>query len=188
MEQKGTSNIEHQVIPLTQGKFTIVDADDYDRVTQHKWFAHKNADRFYALRDAGGKAIRMHREIVDIPPGLVCDHRNHDTLDNRKSNLRICTQAQNSYNQLPRDGGTSRYKGVRWHKDHCKWETSIKHKGRAIHIGYYDYEADAAIAYDDMAVELFGEFACLNFHYRPEIRLWMEATYLFDPTRRALSS
>jgi hypothetical protein len=183
-----TERTHHRVIPLTRGKFAIVDPQDYERLAEYKWYAAKITGNFYAQRGAKGTTIKMHREIVDIPPGLVCDHRNHDTLDNRKSNLRICTQAQNSYNQLPRDGGTSRYKGVCWHRDHCRWEASIKHKGRTIHIGYYDYEADAAIAYDDMAVELFGEFACLNFHYRPEIRLWMEATYLFEPTKNELSA
>lgn len=179
----------HRVIPLTQGKFAIVDAEDYERLSEHKWCVQrKKGGRFYAVRRAGGKIIRMHREIMNAPPGMVCDHKNHNTLDNRKSNLRTCTQAQNIYNQLPRDGGTSRYKGVYWPKDKCRWEAKIGHNGRAIHIGYYDYEADAAIAYDDMAIELFGEFACLNFDHRPEIRLWIEATYLFDPTRNELVS
>ena len=177
------------MIPLTQGKFAIVDAEDYERLSEHKWCVQrKKGGRFYAVRRAGGKIIRMHREIMNAPPGMVCDHKNHNTLDNRKSNLRTCTQAQNIYNQLPRDGGTSRYKGVYWPKDKCRWEAKIGHNGRAIHIGYYDYEADAAIAYDDMAIELFGEFACLNFDHRPEIRLWIEATYLFDPTRNELVS
>ena len=177
------------MIPLTQGKFAIVDAEDYERLSEHKWYAKKvKGGRFYAARNAGGKVIKMHREILDVPPGMVCDHKNHDTLDNRKSNVRICTPAQNNYNRLPQAAGTSRYKGVHWHKNHQKWQARIGHNGKHIHIGYYDYEADAAIAYDDMAIELFGEFACLNFDHRPEIRLWIEATYLFDPTRNELVS
>ena len=184
-----TESIEHRVISLTQGKFTIVDAEDYDRLAERKWRAEKrNGQRFYAARHAAGRTIPMHREILDIPPGMLCDHKNHDTLDNRRSDLRICTPAQKSYNRLPQPGGTSRYKGVRWHKDHCKWKARIQHIGRSTHIGYYDYEADAAIAYDDMAVELLGEFACLNFNHRPEIRLWMEATYLFEPTKNKLGT
>ncbi|MBN2271732.1 MAG: HNH endonuclease [Sedimentisphaerales bacterium] len=182
------SSSKYRVIPLTQGKFAVVDAEDYDRLCGRKWHAAKNGGQFYAQRYEKRRNIAMHREILDIPPGMVCDHKNHNTLDNRKGNLRICTPAQNQYNQLPRDGGTSRYKGVRWHKDNCKWQAAIGYNSRLIHIGYYEYEADAAIAYDDMAIELFGEFACLNFHHRPEIRLWMEATYLFNPMRNELVS
>jgi hypothetical protein len=184
-----TKPCKHRVIPLTQGKFAIVDAEDYERLSRHKWRVLKiKGDRFYAARTAGGKTILMHREIMNPPPGMLCDHKNHNTLDNRRSNLRICTAAQNQQNRLPNTGGTSRYKGVLWHKEHQKWQAKIGYNGRHIHIGYYDYEADAAIAYDDMAVELFGEFACLNFNHNPEIRLWMEASYLFCPTRNDLTA
>jgi len=181
--------VEHRVISLTQGKFAIVDAADYDRLAEHKWYAHTNKARhFYAERKCRGGIIAMHRAILDVPPGLFCDHKNHNTLDNRRCNLRICTPAQNSYNRLPDAGGTSRYKGVHWDKDRRKWQAGIRHKGRLIHLGYYDYEADAAIAYDDRAVELFGEFACLNFNHRPEIKLWIQATYLFEPTKNNLAT
>jgi hypothetical protein len=88
-----------------------------------------------------------------------------------------------------RDGrGSSRYKGVHWHREHRKWEAQITYRGRLIHIGYYDYETDAAIAYDDMAVELFGEFACLNCNYHPEIRQWLGRTYFFEPTKNDLNA
>ena len=163
-------------------------SDGKGELSEHKWYAAKIGERFYAQRQDKGGTIKMHSEILDVPPGMVGDHKNHNTLDNRKSNVRICTPAQNNYNRLPQAAGTSRYKGVYWHKDNCRWEAKIGHNGLAIHIGYYDYEADAAIAYDDMAIELFGEFACLNFDHRPEIRLWIEATYLFDPTRNELVS
>jgi len=176
------SSIEHRIIPLTSGKFAIVDAEDYDRLSRHKWYAARHNGHFYAQRQQGGKTIMMHREILNIPQGLLCDHKNHDTLNNRKSNLRTCTPAQNQYNQLPRTGGTSCYKGVHWHRDHRRWEAQITYRGLQIHIGYYAYEQDAAIAYDDMAIELFGEFACLNCNYRPEIRQWLDQTYFFKPT------
>ena len=179
---------KHRIIPLTQGKFAIVDAEDYERLSRHKWCAAKSNGRFYAQRTENGRTIKMHREIMNPPPGMVCDHKNHNTLDNRKSNLRICTVSQNQQNRLPSTGGTSQYKGVAWNEGHQKWAAQIQHNRRQIHIGYYDYEADAAIAYDDMAVELFGEFACLNFNHNPEIRLWMEATYLFCPTRNDLAT
>jgi len=156
----------HRVIPLTRGKFAIVDAADHSRLAKHKWHTAESRGRFYAQRWHKGKTVKMHRVILKAPPGMFCDHKNHNTLDNRSSNLRICTPAQNAYNQLPRSGGTSRYKGVVWNKERRKWTARIKHEGRTFHLGCYDYEADAAIAYDDKAIELFGEFACLNFNYR----------------------
>ena len=125
----------------------------------------------------------MHREILDVPAGMICDHKNHNGLDNRRCNLRICTPAQNQYNRRLQTGGTSLYKGVYWHKENRKWRAQICHGGLHIHIGYYDYEADAAIAYDDMAIDLFGEFACLNFQYRPEIRQWLREMFFFPTTR-----
>jgi hypothetical protein len=168
------------LIPLTRGLFAIVDHDDYERITAHKWHAGANKGRFYAQRTSNGKTIKMHHEIIDVPPSFVCDHINHNTLDNRKCNLRICTPAQNTRNQIPGLRGTSRYKGVSWHKEKRKWQANIRYNNEYIHLGYFDYEQDAAIAYDDMAIELFGPFACLNIHWRPEITEWMRQCYLFE--------
>ncbi len=104
------------LIPLTQGKFAIVDAEDYDWLIRYKWHACKCKNTYYASRVRGGKTIKMHREIMRAPKGLVCDHINHNGLDNRKRNLRLCTNAQNCYNQRASATGTSKYKGVSWHK------------------------------------------------------------------------
>lgn len=177
------SCVSHRLIPLTKGQFAIVDADDYERLARYKWYAGGKKGQYYARRRANRITLTMHREIIDVPAGMVCDHINHNTLDNRKYNLRICTPAQNHYNRLPGEHGTSRYKGVCWNKDSRKWEASIGHQNRLIHIGYFEYAEDAAIAYDDMAVQLFGEFACLNFHYRPEIQKWIQQMYLFPPMK-----
>ena len=133
----------HRFIPLTRGKFAIVDADDYERLSKHKWYAGGNGDNCYAQRCENGKVIRMHQEIIDIPVGFVCDHKNHNQLDNRKCNLRSCTYSQNAQNRRPCSNGTSRYKGVSWDRDKRKWRVGIQHNGRLIHIGYYDYEQDA---------------------------------------------
>jgi len=177
----------YRLIPLTQGLFALVDAEDYERLSKHKWHVTGGRAGYYAARKVNGRTMTMHREILNVPAGMVCDHKNHNTLDNRKCNLRICTPAQNAQNKRPREGGTSRYKGVSWHKDKSKWRAVICHRGRTIHIGYYDYQADAAIAYDDRAIELFGEFACLNTQYRPEIKEWLEQTFFFPPTRNDLA-
>ena len=173
----------HRLIPLTQSKFAIVDAKDYERLAQYKWYAVKKQGTYYARRNVNGKTILMHREILDVPVGFFCDHKNHNGLDNRRCNLRICTHAQNIQNSRPRANGTSRYKGVSWNRNKRKWQAHIRHRGHFIYLGCYDYEADAAIAYDDMAIELFGEFACLNFHYRPEIKQWLAESFFFCPTK-----
>jgi hypothetical protein len=81
---------------------------------------------------------------------------------------------QNSFNQ----NSTSKYKGVSWSSEARKWRAEIKHNSHTTFIGDFDYEADAAIAYDDYTAELFGEFALLN-HHRPEIRQWLAQTQLF---------
>jgi hypothetical protein len=169
--------MEFRLIPLTQGKFAIVDVADYERLSCYKWCAQKKVTCYYARRQAKGRVVLMHHMILDIPAGMVCDHKNHNGLDNRRSNLRVCTPTQNMQNSRPREGGTSRYKGVFWDSQKRKWRAKIGHNRRLIHIGYFDYEQDAAIAYDDKAVELFGEFACLNLQCRPEIRLWIKQTY-----------
>ncbi len=166
-------------IPLTQGYFALVDADDYEKLSQYKWHVNRKGDMLYACRSEKGKKIKMHRQILNAPPGMYCDHINHNGLDNRKANLRLCTPQQNSFNQRPSHNSTSKYKGVYWNSEARKWHAEIRHNGRLIHIGYYDYEQDAAIAYDDYAIELFGEFAWLNHQNRPEIKLWLAQTRLF---------
>lgn len=168
-------------IPLTQGQFAIVDADDYEGLAVHKWCLGGKKGQYYAQRKEHARIVLMHREIIDVPAGMVCDHINHNRLDNRKCNLRSCTYSQNAQNSLPGEHGTSRYKGVCRYKATRKWMAYIGYQNRVIHIGYFDDEEEAAIAYDDMAIKLFGEFACLNCHYRPKIRQWLQDCYLFLP-------
>jgi len=166
-------------IPLTQGYYALVDADDYEQLSQYKWHVKVKSSGPYAYRTRGRKQIPMHRQILNAPPGLYCDHINHNGLDNRRCNLRLCTPQQNSFNRRPllRKAScrkrTSKYKGVHWDRQKRKWRAMIRHNGRLIHIGCFDNELDAVIAYDDYAIELFGEFAYLNCHHRPEIRLWL---------------
>ena len=158
-------------IPLTQGKFAIVDPEDYDRLARHKWFAMRSRRGFYAIRMAEAKGpngtrkkIRMHRQILHVPPGKFIDHINHNGLDNRKANLRIVTNLQNSWNKRKQKGNySSRYKGASWSKRAGKWHTEIYCRGTKIFIGYFDDEKKAARAYDAKATELYGEYAALNF-------------------------
>jgi hypothetical protein len=163
-----------RLIPLTQGKFAIVDADDYERLSKHKWCACKKRHTFYAYRRTQGKKISMHRVIVNAPRGLVVDHKNRSGLNNRKSNLRPCTIAQNNRNSGPHHNATSKYKGVLWNKAARKWQARIRPNRRQIHLGFFTDEIEAAIAYDRKAEQVFGEFAYLNFPQLPEFRKWAD--------------
>jgi hypothetical protein len=155
-------------IPLTQGKHAIVDAEDYKRINQWKWYALKNGNNFYAVRNIGKHPhqimIRMHREVLGLKlnDGKQADHRDGNGLDNRRFNLRLCTHSQNQHNQHS-IRGISKYKGVSWIKKDKKWKTKIQFEQKSIAIGRFDSEIEAAKAYDKKAKELFGEFACTNF-------------------------
>jgi hypothetical protein len=156
-------------IPLTQGKYAIVDPEDFERLNKHKWCAVKRGNTFYAIRSVGTRRNRrniwMHREIIHPPRHLVVDHINHNGLDNRKVNLRPATQAQNNYNRLiiKRKGATSKYRGVAWKKENQKWIAQIHFNGEYIFLGYFKDETQAAKAYDQAAKKYYGQFACLNF-------------------------
>lgn len=163
-----------RVIPLTQGKFAIVDAEDYEWLNQYKWYAAKYGTTFYACRSKGRTTINMHRQIMCAPKGLICDHKNHNGLDNRKNNLRLCTNAQNQYNRRPRTGCSSRYKGVDWQRAFNKWRAAIRLNQTYLHLGLFHNEMEAALTYDRKAAELFGEFAWLNFPQLIEFRKWLK--------------
>lgn len=158
-----------KTIPLTRGKFAIVDDADYEYLSQFKWYVREQKhvhgpSTFYARRKSGGKTIQMHRVILGLKPGdkLVVDHINHDGLDNRRENLRVGTHAQNVAN-MKSNHGSSRFKGVVWDKSASNWKAHIKKDQKVTHIGYYPTEEMAARSYDEKALELFGEYALLNF-------------------------
>ncbi len=150
-------------IPLTQGKFALVDAEDYWRLVKFQWFAVFSANTFYASRKNKGKCVKMHREIMRAPAHLFVDHIDHDGLNNCKSNLRLCTPAQNTHNIRSMAGGTSKYKGVSRQSTSGKWVVTTRLNGKRYHIGSFIDEIEAAKAYDKKATELHGQFACLNF-------------------------
>jgi hypothetical protein len=155
-------NEKIRFIPLTKGKVAIVDAEDYERLSKYKWHAVNTGGKFYAYRCRNKRSISMHRIIMGEPKGKVVDHIDGNSLNNRRSNLRICTVAENIRNRR-RTGGVSRYKGVCFVKRLNKWQAEITFNGRQIHIGIFKDEISAGRAYDKKAKELFGEFACLNF-------------------------
>ncbi len=156
-------------IPLTQGQFAIVDDEDFEELNQHKWCLCRNGNNLYAIRFKPNPATRkqtcvyIHRIIMGEPKGMSIDHINHNALDNRKVNLRICSNADNIRNQQHRSDGSSKYRGVCWDKGCRKWKAQIKFKGKTLWLGTFGNETDAARIYDEKANELYGEFANLNF-------------------------
>jgi len=153
---------EIRFIPLTKGKVAIVDAEDYAWLSQYKWHASKKGYNWYACRNYNRSIVCMHRVIMNAPKGMLVDHIDHNGLNNRRSNLRLCTSSQNHQNR-ERTRGTSNYKGVYREKRYRKWCASVYFEGRNHYLGSFSNEVEAARAYDKKAAELFGEFAYLNF-------------------------
>lgn len=94
---------------------------------------------------------------------MFVDHINHNKLDNRRCNLRICTETQNNMNKCFDSRNTSGYKGVSWHKSARKWFAYIRFNKQRLNIGFFDDPVEAAHAYDDAARIYHGEYAHLNF-------------------------
>lgn len=150
-------------IKLTQGKFAIVDDKDFEYLNQFKWFAQKDGYTWYALRRGKQrKIVRMHRLLTGISKGKSIDHINGNGLDNRRENLRICTQQQNICNSRKRKNTSSKYKGVSWYARGHKWAAYIQTKNKQKHLGYFDKAIEAALAYNTAAKKLHGQFARLN--------------------------
>ncbi len=132
------------------------------------WFGVRRGkgNRFYAARDQwkNGRKTRLylHRVIMSPRPGSVVDHISGDGLDNRRRNLRVCSQAQNSANRRAAIYGTSAYRGVFWREDAGKWAASISVAGRSYHLGFFETEEEAARAWDIEALKHRGEYAVLN--------------------------
>lgn len=166
-------------ISLTQGYVTLVDDEDHQWVTDMgKWYfnLYEDKEHGYAVRHTNcdtvdGKdkrqLLKMHRIIMehhnhDIANRVV-DHINRNCLDNRKSNLRIASVAQNRVNSRMNSNNTSGYRGVT-KRSPTRWEARIKYNQTLIHLGTFKTGEVAAKAYDAKAKELFGDFAQLNFN------------------------
>lgn len=158
-------------IKLTKGKIALIDEEDFEIVSQYRWWVlSKGNGRHVAATWTKGShktrtRIYMHRLIMGAAAHLVVDHINHDALDNRRANLRLCSTLQNNLNRRKRrtPGATSIYKGVCWDAEYHRWCAQIRLGGRNRKIGRYASEKEAAIAYDRAARRDFGQFACLNF-------------------------
>lgn len=167
-----TRGIEMKYIPLTQGKFAIVDDKNYKWLLRYSWRVLKIKHTCYALTSVWDfqlkihHTIRMHRLILNAQKGEITDHINHNGLDNRECNIRKCTHSQNNQNRKPYNLKStskymSKYKGV-YHISN-KWMAGITLNKNHSYLGLHNTEIEAAKAYDKKAREIFGEFAFCNF-------------------------
>ncbi len=153
-------------ILLTQNQYTIIDNEDFKKVNQFKWSLDKCNNYFYVRRLKQKNNIKtkiyLHRFIMNCPDNMQIDHINHNTLDNRKCNLRICTKSQNQINRLKRKNCSSKYKGVYLHKQNQKWISEINYLGKKIYLGCFKTEKEAAKVYNKIVKKYHGEYVYLN--------------------------
>ena len=161
------------IIPLNKGRIAMIDEADLYRefsainrggelrtfVLCERIWRVEGGIKAYAATGIGDETILMHRMLMETPETLYVDHVNGITLDNRRCNLRNCTNSQNQANTSARKGA---FKGVHFVPRFKKWRAAIRHNYKMQNIGLFENEVDAARAYDARAVELFGEFAKLN--------------------------
>lgn len=173
-------------IPLTKGRAAIVDAADFDWLSEHKWSLNRgSADRqtAYAVHHckiAGQRRIvTMHRLIIGAKPGQLVDHINGDGLDNRRANLRLCNHTQNMRNRRVARTNKTGFKGVLLAEG--RYRVSITEDGRQVSLGGFGDPITAARAYDLGAIERFGEFARLNFSLKRDWLFPHETTTPWPP-------
>lgn len=157
-----------RTIPLGDGFCAYVDAADFEWLSQWIWSLYGG----YAGRYEKKKFILMHREIVQPPKGMIVDHKNRNKLDNTRPNLRVCTHSENAHNRAKRRGSSSRFLGVCYVKEQAKYHAYVHCRRRHLRCGDFTDEVEAARAHDRKAVEVYGEFARLNFpdEWPPERR------------------
>lgn len=152
-------------IPLTKGKWVLVDEDDFDSLSKYLWMVCINKKKsgktvLYASREEGGKRIFMHHAVFGSK--TLIDHINRNGLDNRKANLRMATNSQNNANKSLQSNNTSGYKGVCWDKSRKKWIVQIKLNGKRVFYKRYEDLNEAISSYNKTALIIFKDFVYLN--------------------------
>lgn len=167
---------------LNSKLYAIVDPADFYQLSQYPWWISKRKTFYRIIRlsseNNSYRIIAIHRQIMqsqinsklrtqnskftNLPGKLVVDHINHNSLDNRRTNLRLVTIAQNNMNRRPWKG-TSKYKGVTFHRRDKRFIARISVNSKRLYLGCFDNETDAAKTYDKAAKKYYGQYACLNF-------------------------
>mgnify|MGYP003392956036 CR=1 FL=1 len=157
-----------KLIKLPNNLFTMVDDEDFEIINKFKWNCSTNrsklpyVQRYTPFLNKKRSCIKLHRQIMSAKEGQYVDHINGNSLDNRKVNLRICTNKENSRNSRISRNNTSGYKGVIWNKRNKNWRARIGLEGKMFDLGSYKNKEDAAKAYNDGAIKYYGEYANLN--------------------------
>lgn len=142
-----------------KGKYVaLVDDEDFEWLSSYNWCFD---GRYVQRRNKKEGHVRMHVMIMKPTNGMGVDHKNSNSLDNRKTNLRVCSQGDNARNMSRHKDATSKYKGLS--KRGNRWHVRINFNYKHIEVGLFDNEEEAAMAYDKKAKEIHGEFAKLNF-------------------------
>lgn len=152
-------------LPLGKGLYAIVDAKVYEWLAKWKWHSIPGGYAVRYGRELLGekRAIFMHCEVFDPSGKSIADHKNQNKRDNRRSNLRPATYSENGANRGLHRNNTSGFKGVCWNAGTKSWKAQIRCLGEHYYLGLFAAAEEAARAYDAKALELFGEFAHLNF-------------------------
>lgn len=169
-------NEDHALVPLTQGKFAIIDIADVPLIENHTWCVVKRGRSLHAMRGVrpsqgrSYESIYLHRAILDIKDTVIqVDHIDGNGLNNRRANLRPCSIEENVRNKRSRLNSSSEYVGVYWNKIMGIWGAQIACKNKTTHLGFFKDAKIAAIAYDIEALKNYGEFARTNFLKRSTI-------------------
>lgn len=148
------------LVKLTRGKYAVVSDADAALVNQYRWHCLPIGKTCYAAAQINGKRMYMHRLILSPKQGISVDHLNDDGLDNRMSNLRLCSHQEN-LSRMRTVVGESGFRGVTRHQN--SWKAKIRVNYKRIYVGCFKDKRDAARAYDAAAIKYFGPLARLNF-------------------------
>lgn len=155
-----------QKIQLTKGQYTLVNENDFRKLSQYKWCVINSSGKFYAGRnqkiDGKFRTVLMHRVILGAKPGQIVDHRNGDRLDNRRSNLRFCTASESVQNRGKMKNNKSGFKGVHLNRRLNKYEALITKDHKTHYLGVFKTAKSAGQAYARAAKKLHGNFACVS--------------------------
>jgi hypothetical protein len=144
---------DYMILYTTKNEKILIDKEDYEKIKDVCW---TNAAG-YCVGYRKGQWVTLHRLITDCPKNMEVDHINHNTLDNRKCNLRIVTRSQNNMNHGLRKDNTSGVVGVRLHS--CgKWVARIFINGKEQHLGLFLTKEEAITARKEAEIALFGEY------------------------------